>query len=108
MPPVEVLFVLHPHLHGWRWAIMFATVEQLLTEPALRCVNAKFCNTLEEADEHGQNCLYSILAFNQRMGGPPINVSNVSLDYDPIPKPRAYTNDEAIQVGPQVLQIGGC
>lgn len=102
---VPLLFVLHPHLDGWRWAIMTATVEQLIEEPTRRCVNAKWCATREEADERGQDALYSILSFTSRLS-PPIGcpVSNVALDYDPIP--AGHVPGDAVQVSPQVLQIG--
>ena len=100
-----LLFVLHPHLGGWRWAIMSATVEELLAEPTRRCVNAKWCATRDEADERGQDALYSILSFASRLEPQVVTpVSNVSLDHDPIPV--AFVPGDAVQVSPQVLQIG--
>lgn len=103
MSQVPLLFVLHPHKDGWRWAVMTATVDELLLEPTRRCVNAKWCATRDEADEHGQDALYSILSFAStiQVACP---VSNVSLDYDPIP--ADFVPGDAVQVSPQVLQIG--
>ena len=83
MVECPLLFVLHPHLEGWRWAIMVATVEELLMEPRSRCVNAGYADTRQEADEIGQIGLYSILSFGDRVGIR-IPVSNVSLDHDPL------------------------
>ncbi len=106
MHPVGLLFVLHPHLNGWRWAIMTATVDELLNEPSQRCVNAGREETREAADTFGQSSLYTLLSFAQRVGVQ-VNVSVVSLDADPFPHPMAANPGDAVQVTPQLLQIGG-
>lgn len=106
MHPVPLLFVLHPHLGGWRWAIMSATVDELLTEPGQRCINAGREDTREAADTFGQSSLYSILTFAHRVGVQ-CQVSTVSLDADPFPAPAAADPGEAVQVTDQLLQIGG-
>ena len=103
---VPLLFVLHPHLGGWRWAIMRATLEELLAEPTRRCVNAGREDTREAADTIGQYGLYSILSFAAGIGVT-CPVSNVSLDYDPIPEPTPASTGDAVEVTSQVLQIGG-
>lgn len=106
MNQVPLLFVLHPHLDGWRWAIMRATVAELMAEPTRRCINAGGEDTREYADTIGQYGLYSILSFASSIGIE-CPVQNVSLDYDPIPEPKAATEGDAVEISPQVLQIGG-
>ena len=105
MSQVPLLFVLHPHLHGCRWAIMRATVEELIARPTVGCINAGFGDTKEAADQLGQLALYSILSFASTIQVQ-CPVSNVSLDYDPVPDPREMSTADAVQVSPQVLQIG--
>lgn len=85
---------------------MRATLDELLDEPTRRCINAGREDTREEADTIGQYGLYSILSFASGIGVD-CPVSNVSLDYDPIPEPQAASTEDAVEVTPQVLQIGG-
>jgi hypothetical protein len=101
---LSLLFVLHPHLYGWRWAVMRATEAELLAEPTRRCVNAGFAVDRADADDRGQLALYTVLAFaaSLNLSCP---VTAVELDHDPL------TVDEtqlvAVQVTDSVLQIGG-
>lgn len=101
-----LVFLLHPHLHGWRWAIYWANRDRVLAEPLSRCVNAGFEPDQRSADLHGQDCLYTLLNFGQLTKvAQSIPVDAVTLDYDPIP-PSAL-GLEAVQVSPNILQLGG-
>ena len=101
---LSLLFVLHPHLYGWRWAIMRATEAQLVAEPTRRCVNAGFSVDRADADDRGQLALYTVLAFaaSLNLSCP---VTAIELDYDPLPFDE--TQLEMVQVSASVLQMGG-
>ena len=104
---VPLLFLIHPHRHGYRWAIMRATEAEMLAEPTSRCVNAGFSDTAEHADQVGQLALYTVLSFAQQIGIG-CNVTPVTLDHDPLPDESvgellaglAFVGDG------QVIQIG--
>jgi hypothetical protein len=101
---LSLLFVLHPHLYGWRWAVMRATKTELLAEPTRRCVNAGFASDKADADDRGQLALYTVLAFaaSLNLSCP---VTAVELDHDPLTVDE--TRLEVVQVTDSVLQIGG-
>ena len=104
---IPLLFVLHPHKHGYRWALMRATEDELLAEPTRRCVNAGFSDTLEHADIVGQIALYSVLSFAATVGMS-CKVTALTLGHDPLPSQSDQELFEGIAIvgDGQVLQIG--
>lgn len=104
---IPLLFVLHRHKHGYRWALMRATEAELLAEPTKRCVNAGFSDTLEHADMVGQIALYSVLSFAASVGMT-CKVTPLTLDHDPLSaqSDRELFEGIAIVGDGQVLQIG--
>lgn len=113
MVEMNLLFVLHPHQNGWRWAIMRANVAELMAEPTQRCINAAhvpdgsvldgLTDTKTIADKIGQHALYTLLHFGHLCG---VNfpVESVTLDYDPITSP-APSLDQARWVTGQIAQL---
>lgn len=60
---ITLYFVLHPHKHGWRWAI-HVDVPPTVRDLAVRsCCNAGFGMSRDEADGAGQVALYTVMAF---------------------------------------------
>jgi hypothetical protein len=60
---ITLYFVLHPHLHGWRWAIHMdvpPTVRDIATRS---CCQAGFGLSRQDADLAGQVSLYTLMAF---------------------------------------------
>jgi hypothetical protein len=100
---MRLVFLLHPHQHGWRWAIYWAKPDNVTDRPLEQCVNAGFEATRDEADRRGQDCLYTVLAFMARTGRPVPKVEPITLDSDPLP-PAAQLS--AVQVADNVVQIG--
>lgn len=98
---MPLLFVLHPHRWGWRWGIYRATVDQFRANPLARCVNAGFRLTQPDADDEGQKCLYTLLAFAEQLH---LQVTTISLtlDRDPLPVVELV----ARQAASNIVQIG--
>lgn len=97
-----LVFMLHPHRWGWRWAIYWASPEQAEAEPLERCVNAGFEADKDEADRRGQDCLYTVLSWMGRTKRRVPPVVPVTLDSDPLPDVPM----EFVQVTDQVVQMG--
>lgn len=97
-----LVFVIHPHRVGFRWAIYWASPEFAYQEPFKRCVNAGWCATRQDADLEGQTALYTVLNF-VRMIGLACPVSSVDWVDDPI----GDTDIDLVEMSDTILQLGG-
>lgn len=81
-----MLFVLHPvpKHNVWRWAIYHVDERTMLANPRSGCINAGLQPTKVEADDIGQQCLYSILSFASLLGQN-IAVKACTYDVDLVP-----------------------
>ncbi len=79
MPPL--LFILHPQRDGWRWAVHHAWESQVNDHPLHGCINAGWCQTLDQADAVGQLVLYSAMNWF-RLAGLTVEVVNLRPSVD--------------------------
>lgn len=63
-----LLFVLHPHQHGWRWAIYRVPEAEMLDNPRAGCINSGHCGTKDAANLYGQDCLATLTQFAAAIG----------------------------------------
>lgn len=97
-----LLFVLHPHQHGWRWAIYHVSERDMLANPRAGCVNAGFQLSRHEADDIGQQCLYTLLSFGSKLGHK-LPVKAFTYDFDLTPPDVPLT---AYQGANNFVQMG--
>jgi hypothetical protein len=60
---IVLYFVLHPHLHGWRWAIHMDVPPSVHDVATRSCCNAGFELDRQQADLVGQVSLYTLITF---------------------------------------------
>lgn len=97
-----LLFVLHPHQHGWRWAIYRVDERTMLANPRAGCVNAGFQRTKQEADDIGQQCLYTLLSFVSLLGhNAPVTARTYDTDLTPpdVPLTAHQGSNNFVQMG---------
>lgn len=99
---IRLLFVLHPHQHGWRWAIYHVSERDMLANPRSGCINSGFQLSQPAADDIGQQCLYTLLGFISKTGGRH-HVTARTYDTDLTPPDVQL---QALQVSDNILQMG--
>jgi hypothetical protein len=99
---VDIHYLLHPHLHGWRWSVSYSD------DPCDwdRIINAGMGTdetSRKSADIDGQRVLYSVM---NALGilGIEANVIATELDHDPIPAGpvEAIDTDAGVVIRPAV------
>jgi hypothetical protein len=96
-----LLFVLHPHQHGWRWAIYRVPEQEMLANPRAGCINAGFELTKDEANLRGQDCLASVTQFAAAIGvAAPVTPFTYNTDLTPPDVPLSWhLKGDALQMG---------
>jgi hypothetical protein len=80
---VDVHYLLHPHLHGWRWAVSY-TADPCDWDRIINAGMGAVETSRESADEVGQRVLYSCMNALKLLGIDSTVIA-VELDHDPLP-----------------------
>ena len=96
-----LIYMLHRHRGGWRWAVHHAWESQVNDNPLAGCINAGWAETEEAADELGQVVLYSMLKWFH-LAGLKATVVNLRPETDPV----AHLQVVPVDVNDLVVEMG--